>query len=110
MGRIEEIFAAYGEPRWEGDSMLARLQAARVDPVAIDRWGVQGLGEAEHEEYARSQVAENPFRAIGLLGMIPGYDAAKGMGIFPESYYSIKPGLGSMAAGYRGMWRGLLGE
>lgn len=110
MDVIDRIFAEYSEPRWEGDTLLERLMTARVDPVAIDRWGVQALGEADHVAFAEDMVRESPWKAVGLLGMIPGYDAGKALGMVPESYYTIKPGLGSMGAGYRGMWRGLLGD
>ena len=62
------------------------------------------LGPREHGAYMEHLVAGNPLWAIPALGMIPGYEAAKAMGMLSGR---SPPSLDSMAEGYRGMWRGL---
>jgi len=112
MDKLDRIIDEYERagPRWEKDTLLGRLQSARNDPKAVKKWGKQSLGEAEHMAYSMQQVRANPLWSVGLLGMVPGWDAYKALGFGERDDTTIEPGLGSMGAGYRGIWKGLFSE
>jgi len=98
LGRIYDT----GDP----ETTLHALMAAREDPDAVARYGARPLANAEHEAFTYYAVEDNPLMAISMLGAIPGYDVAKRMGLMTDDQTS-EPGIDQMAAGYRGMWRGL---
>lgn len=60
----------------------------------------------EHRAYAREAVAENPLNAIGYTFMIPGYQAAKAVGLLGAR---TQPSLDQLKHGYKGVGEGLLG-
>jgi hypothetical protein len=54
------------------------------------------LAPFEHRSFAREEVADNPLKAIPLLGMIPAYQGAKAVGLMgartDPSWEQIKQG------------------
>jgi len=79
---------------------LAELIALRDSPNADQ----SRLGPLEHEAFAREWVKDNPLALFSLLAAIPGYSAAKGLGLVKGR---SPASLEEMAGGYRGVWQGL---
>jgi len=77
---------------------------ARNDPDAVRQHGQQELANAEHEAFMHGLIKDNPAMLPSMLLGIPAYDLGKRMGLLKGR---SNPGLDQMAAGYRGMWRGL---
>ncbi len=77
------------------------LVSARNEPGANQ----SVLGPLEHGAWAAYQTHKNPLMALPLMYMIPGYEAAKAVGLMSGRNPAS---LDSLAEGYRGMWRGLL--
>lgn len=57
----------------------------------------------EHRAYAREDVAENPLRALSYGYLIPGYQAAKVVGVVRGT----KPSFDQMMQGFYGVGEGL---
>jgi hypothetical protein len=68
----------------------------------------QFLAPYEHRAFAREYVMQNPALGLGLMGAIPGYQVAKGLGLMGSRTGLGNP-LGQMGQGYMGMGEGLLG-
>jgi hypothetical protein len=68
----------------------------------------QFLAPYEHRAFAREYVMQNPALGMGLMGAIPGYQVAKGLGLMGSRTGLGNP-LGQMGQGYMGMGEGLLG-
>jgi len=67
---------------------------------------VQGiLGPMEHAAFAEEWTRENPLAAIPLLFAIPGYTAAKKMGL---TNARSPASMDEILQGYEGMMKGLL--
>jgi hypothetical protein len=64
------------------------------------------LAPYEHRAYAREYVMQNPALGLGLIGAIPGYQLAKGLGLMGSR---TGLDLNQMGQGYMGMGEGLLG-
>lgn len=83
-----------------GDTLMVRNHPLAQSPEMQAR-----LGPVEHRAFAREFAQESPFSAaITLPFMIPGYTAAKAVGLHGGR---SPAGLNEMAEGYRGMWEGL---
>lgn len=65
------------------------------------------LGPAEHGAFAREWTQENPLAAIPLAVAIPGYSAAKALGLIKSR---TPASLDEVKAGYQGVLQGLLGR
>jgi hypothetical protein len=66
----------------------------------------QFLAPYEHRAYARELMGQNPMMGLGLLGGIPGYQMAKGLGLVGSRTGLGNP-LGQMGQGYVGLGEGL---
>jgi hypothetical protein len=90
-------------PGFEGMSFeeLRRLRASLPDPMAQ-----RFLAPYEHRAFAREYMRENPFKGLGLLAGIPGYQLAKGMGLMGSRTGFSDP-LRQMGQGYLGVGEGL---
>jgi hypothetical protein len=64
------------------------------------------LAPYEHRAYARELMQQSPGMGLGLIGAIPGYQVAKGLGLMGSR---TGLDLGQMGQGYMGMGEGLLG-
>jgi hypothetical protein len=53
-------------------------------------------------------MGQNPIKGLGLLGGIPGYQVAKGLGLVGSRTGSGDP-WGQIKGGYTGMGEGLMG-
>ena|SRR5690242_8543791 len=82
---------------------LRRLRDSLPDPMAQ-----KFLAPYEHRAYAREYASQNPVMGLGLLGAIPSYQAAKGLGLVGSRTGFSDP-LNQMKQGYMGMGEGLLG-
>lgn len=82
---------------------LRELRASLPDPQAQ-----QFLAPYEHRAYARELMKQDPVKGLGLLGAIPGYQVAKGLGLMGSRTGSSQP-FQQMGQGYMGMGEGLLG-
>lgn len=82
---------------------LRALRDSLPDPVAQ-----KFLAPYEHRAYARELLMQDPLKGLGLLAAIPGYQAAKGLGMIGSRTGFSDP-LGQMKAGYLGMGEGLMG-
>jgi hypothetical protein len=80
---------------------LRRLRASLPDPMAQ-----RFLAPYEHRAFAREYMRENPFKGLGLLAGIPGYQLAKGMGLMGSRTGFSDP-LRQMGQGYLGVGEGL---
>lgn len=81
---------------------LRRLRDSLPDPKAQEF-----LAPYEHRAFAREYMSQNPLMGLGLLGAIPGYQAAKMLGM--GSRTGTANPWGQMAQGYLGMGEGLMG-
>lgn len=61
----------------------------------------------EHRAFAREAVAKNPINALGYAFMIPGYQAAKAVGLLGAR---TKPSFEQLKQGYLGVGEGLPGS
>jgi hypothetical protein len=82
---------------------LRRLRDYLPDPKAQ-----QFLAPYEHRAFAREYMSQNPVKGLGLLAGIPGYQAAKGLGLMGSRTGFSDP-WGQMKQGYMGMGEGLVG-
>jgi len=92
---------------YEKDSPSATFLAlynARNNPMDVEKYGQQNLANAEHEAFMYGLIQDNPWMMPSMLLGIPAYDVGKRLGLLEGR---SSPGLDQMAAGYRGMWRGL---
>ena len=87
-------------------SKWLRLVEQREATPRKDRRRQNQLAGKEHAAFAEYSVRKNPLNALAMMAYIPGYAAAKGIGAV-EGWSD--PGLEQMAAGYRGLGRGLVG-
>lgn len=62
------------------------------------------LGPYEHQAFTRGVVSEQPYGALPMMAMIPGYELKKTITGEGRS----DPSLRSMAMGYKGVFQGLL--
>ena len=95
------------EQEYQGGDHYATTLAlynARNNPEDVSKYGQQNLANAEHESFMRGLIKENPWMTPSMLLGIPAYDMGKRLGLVPGR---SSPGIDQMAAGYRGMWRGL---
>jgi len=87
-----------------GPYTWAELRALRGKLPPEHPWQVQ-LAELEHQAYAREKVAgEGPLEALRMAILVPGYQAAKGLGVLRGR---TPASLGQLQAGYRGILEGL---
>jgi hypothetical protein len=63
------------------------------------------LAPYEHRAYARELMQQSPGMGLGLIGAIPGYQVAKGLGLMGSR---TGLDLGQMGQGYVGMGEGLM--
>ena len=63
------------------------------------------LAPYEHRAFAREYVTENPLRALGMVGAIPGYQLYKMTG---QSGARSKPSMNQMLQGFQGTGEGLM--
>jgi hypothetical protein len=87
-----------------GASHAALRSARDVDPSQLNQ---QLLAPFEHRAFAREYASENPFRALGLIGGIPAYQAAKGMGLMGSRTGASQP-FDQMMQGFTGLGEGWL--
>lgn len=63
----------------------------------------------EHGAYAREWTQDNPMKAaVAMPLMIPGYTAAKAMGLMEQDENSTPPSLAEMREGFKGFGNGML--
>lgn len=83
------------------DELLAMRSALNGNPEAQ-----KAIAPYEHRAYAREAVQENPLNAVGYAFMIPGYQAAKAVGLLGAR---TRPSWEQLKQGYKGVGEGLLG-
>jgi hypothetical protein len=66
----------------------------------------QFLAPYEHRAYARELMMQDPMKGLGLLGAIPGYQAAKGLGLMASRTGASQP-FQQMGQGFLGIGEGL---
>lgn len=93
--------------RGNSQATTLALYQARRDPEMVAKYGQDNLANAEHEAFMKGLMEEKPWMFPSMLLGIPAYDMGKRMGLLSGR---SSPGLEQMGAGYRGMWRGLLGD
>jgi hypothetical protein len=82
---------------------LRQLRESMPDPRVQ-----QFLAPYEHRAFAREYTRANPFLGLGLLAAIPGYQAAKGLGVMPSRTGAANQWQ-QMGQGYMGLGEGLMG-
>lgn len=86
---------------------------ARMDWEALRRLRAQSpqnlqatLAPYEHRAFARESVGDNPWSAPLYLALVPGYQAAKGVGLLGAR---TGPSMDQLKQGLLGAWEGLRG-
>lgn len=72
----------------------------------------QKVAPFEHRAWAREEVAQNPLMALPYAAMIPGYQAAKMVGLLKSDdpqHPTTPPSWEQMKQGFTGVGEGLLG-
>lgn len=80
---------------------LRRLRDSLPDPKAQEF-----LAPYEHRAFAREYMSQNPLMGLGLLGAIPGYQMAKGLGLIGSRTGFTNP-FRQMGQGFMGIGEGL---
>ena len=83
------------------------LYNARTNRRDIEQFGLEPLANAEHYQFGRSLVGENPLWFPSVIAATPLYYAAKKAGILPSDEYTSEGSLEQMGAGILGAWHGL---
>ena len=102
---IDEILEYYD--RGNDRDTFNALRDARANPDDVRRYSQQDLANAEHYQVMDRMVSEYPYLAIPNALSVPGYYAAKKLGLMRGR---SEPTLEQVMAGWRGIAKGLFGD
>jgi len=102
---IDEILEYYD--KGNARDTFNALRAARANPDDVRRYSQQDLANAEHYQVMDRMVSEYPYLAIPNAISVPGYYAAKKLGLMRGR---SEPTLEQVMAGWRGIAKGLFGD